>query len=546
MVSGCGVSVVRCPDVAATVAQLRRWRPELVSPVSEAVPGARAAVLARLWGALGREPVPEVVGRRVVGGELVLGLADGRQVRGPVGGAELFAGVDSGLRVSVAGRSVADPAELVSLLGLAGGGVVAGEVANSVANMALARGARAVAVARGSGDGLVRSAVAWEQVVVDGHPVHPGCRTRVGMSTLEVLRYGPEHRPVVELELVAVPAGRWVSSGSGLPPVLPVHPWQREHVLGAYGWLRATGRVVRAWPLLSLRTVVPVADGSWQWKTAVDVQMTSAVRTVSLAAVRNGPVVTGLLVGLARRLPGLRVLPEVAAGAVVVDGVPCRSLAVVRRRVPRVAAGVQVMPVAALAAPVGVPGGPSVVAGLVRAGYGGDPVVFAGELARVLLGPVVVALGLGVGLEAHGQNVMLVWRGVRLVGMWYRDVGGVRLDVDRLAAAGVVVPPVHGDVVAADSAEVAVTALASVGTALGEPLAVLAREFGVEPERLWAQVAQVAREVVAGLPVVVRGEVAASVFGLLWPVKATLSMRLSAEPLVPRWAWVPNPLAGLG
>lgn len=542
------MSVVRCPDVSATVAQLRRWRPELVPAVSAAVPGARAAVLARLWGALGREPVPQVVGRRVVGGELVLVLADGRQVRGPADGAELFAGVDSGLRVSVAGRAVADPAELVSLLGLAGGGVVAGEVANSVANMALARGARAVAVARGSGsgDGLVRSAVAWEQVVVDGHPVHPGCRTRVGMSTLEVLRYGPEHGPVVELELVAVPAGRWVSSGAGLPPVLPVHPWQREHVLGSYGWLRRTGRVVRARPLLSLRTVVPVADGSWQWKTAVDVQMTSAVRTVSAAAVRNGPVVTGLLVGLARRLPGLRVLREVAAGAVVVDGVPCRSLAVVRRRVPRVAAGVQVMPVAALAAPVGVPGGPSVVAGLVRAGYGGDPVVFAGELARVLLGPVLGALGLGVGLEAHGQNVVLVWRGVRLVGMWYRDVGGVRLDVDRLAAAGVVVPPVHGDVAVGDSAEVAVTALASVGTALGEPLAVLAREFGVEPERLWSRVAQVAREVVAGLPVVVRGEVAAAVFGQVWPVKATLSMRLSADPLVPRWAWVANPMAGLG
>ncbi|ROO60073.1 siderophore synthetase component [Micromonospora sp. Llam0] len=540
------MSSVECPDVAATVAAVRRCRPELVAAVTAAVPGARAAVLARLWGALGREPVPEVTDRRVVDGRLALGLVDGRRVVGPAAAAELFAAAGPGLRVSVVGpagdRAVADPAELLSVLGLPGCGAVAGELANSVANLALARGARAVA---GGGAGLVRSALGWEQVVVDGHPVHPGCRTRVGMSTEEVLAYAPEHRPVVEVELVAVPGDRWVSSGSGLPPLLPVHPWQRDHVLGGYGWLRRTGRVVRVRPLLSLRTVEPVASGGgWQWKTAVDVQMTSAVRTVSEAAVRNGPVVTALVARLARRVPGLWVLPEVAAAAVVVDGGLCRSLAVVRRRVPRVGPGVQVMPVAALAAPVGVPGGPSVVAGLVRAGYGGDPVAFVSRLARVVLGPVVELLGRGVGLEAHGQNVLLVWRGGRLVRVWYRDVGGVRLDVRRLAGAGVPVPVVYGDVVAEDPAEVAVTAVAAVGTALGEPVAVLAREFGVEPHVLWRAVAVVARDVVAGLPAAVRGSVAAALLGGRWPVKATLSMRLASDPLTPRWAWVTSPLAG--
>jgi len=540
------VSSVECPDVAATVAAVRRCRPELVDAVSAAVPGARAAVLARLWGALGREPVPQVTDRRVVDGRLVLGLVDGRRVVGPAEAAELFAAAGPGLRVSVVGpagdRAVADPAELLSVLGWPGGGAVAGELANSVANLALARGARAVAV---GGGGLVRSALGWEQAVVDGHPVHPGCRTRVGMSTEEVLAYAPEHRPVVKVELVAVPGDRWVSSGAGLPPLLPVHPWQRDHVLGGYGWLRRTGRVVRVRPLLSLRTVEPVSSGGgWQWKTAVDVQMTSAVRTVSEAAVRNGPVVTALVARLARRVPGLWVLPEVAAGAVVVDGGLCRSLAVVRRRVPRVGPGVQVMPVAALAAPVGVPGGPSVVAGLVRAGYGGDPVAFVSRLARVVLGPVVELLGRGVGLEAHGQNVLLVWRGGRLVRVWYRDVGGVRLDVRRLAAAGVPVPAVYGDVVAEDPAEVAVMAVAAVGTALGEPVAVLAREFGVEPQVLWRAVAVVARDVVAGLPAAVRGSVASAVLGGRWPVKAMLSMRLASDPLTPRWAWVASPLAG--
>ncbi|MDG4766134.1 IucA/IucC family protein [Solwaraspora sp. WMMD406] len=538
------VAGVVCPDVAATVAAVGRDRPELVAELVAAVPGARAAVLARVWGAVAREPLPPVVSRRVVSDRLVVELVDGRRVVGPVAAAEPFAVVGAGLRVSVQGRECADPAEVVAALGVSGADVVAGEVANSVANLALARAGRTAAAGRGDG-GVVRSAVEWEQVVVDGHPLHPGCRTRVGMSTAEVLRYGPEHGRVVGLELVAVPVDRWVSTGVRLPPVLPVHPWQAEHVVSGVAGLRRTGRVVRGRPLMSLRTV-SVGDGSWQVKTAVDVQMTSAVRTVSPAAVRNGPVVTGLLTGLAGRMSGLRVLPEVAAGAVVVDGGWCRSLAVVWRRVPRVRAGSQVLPVAALAAPLGVPGGPSVVAGLVRAGYGGDPVGFVADLAGVLCGPVVTMAGWGVGLEAHGQNVLVVVRGGRLVGVWYRDVGGVRVDVSRLAAVWGVVPRLAGDVECVDPVEVRVTAWAAVGVALGEVVAVLAREFGVEPARLWAAVAGRVRQVVAGLPVSVRRVVAREVFGGRWPVKATLSMRLAADPLAVRWAWVDNPLAGLG
>ncbi|MFY1631872.1 IucA/IucC family protein [Solwaraspora sp. WMMB335] len=538
-----------CPDVSAVLAAVRRWRPELVDPVAAAVPGARAAVLARVWGALAREPLPQVAGRRVVDDRLVVVLVDGREVVGPVAAAEPFAvsgpaGSAARLRLLVSDRVVADPAELVAVVGMDAGARVAGEVANSVANLALARGGRAVTAAgAGAVGGLSRSPVQWEQVVVDGHPLHPGCRTRVGMSTVEVLRYAPEHGPVVGVELVAVPAHRWVGAGV---PVLPVHPWQRDHVLDAYGWLRPSGRVVPARPLLSLRTVAPIGRPGWQWKTAVDVQMTSAVRTVSAAAVRNGPVVTELLAGLVRRVAGLRVLREVSAGAVLVDGVPCRSLAVVRRRVPGVPVGVQVMPVAALAAPVGVPGGPSVVAGLVRAGYGGDPVAFVAALARVVLAPVVALLGRGVGLEAHGQNVLLVWRGGRLVGGWYRDVGGVRIDVGRLAASGSSVPVLAGDVGCADLWEVAVTAVAAVGSALGEPVAVLAREFGVEPSRLWRPVAQVARSAVAGLVPGAREVVGSVLLGGRWPVKATLVMRLAADPLRVRWAWVANPLAGVG
>ena len=86
---------------------------------------------------------------------------------------------------------------------------------------------------------------------------------------------------------------------------------------------------------MSLRTVAPI-DGGDHIKTAVDVQMTSAVRTVSPAAVHNGPRLSALLRTLTRDLP-LTVLAETAAGAVLVDGQPQRRLAHLRGRPRRYA-----------------------------------------------------------------------------------------------------------------------------------------------------------------------------------------------------------------
>src|SRR2546423_15226145 len=84
---------------------------------------------------------------------------------------------------------------------------------------------------------------------------------------------------------------------------------------------------------MALRTRAPHDPPGWHAKPSVDVQMTSAVRPVPPAAVRNGPVVSALLADLGSRA-GIGVLREVAAGAVLVDGQPCRSLAMGRRAGP--------------------------------------------------------------------------------------------------------------------------------------------------------------------------------------------------------------------
>ncbi|HWH00133.1 MAG TPA: IucA/IucC family protein [Pilimelia sp.] len=520
--------------VAVTRAALATARPDLLPGYEAALPAARAAVLARLWGALAREPIAGVAHRVRAGSTLDVALADGRSVRGPAAAAELLADPQAGLRLSVAGRAYGDPAELLRCLGLPGPTArLAAELDNSVANLALARAGRPAP--DGGPPGLSRLAalpgdealVAAEQWVVDGHPLHPGCRTRLGMSPAEVLAYGPEHRPVVALELVEVPAARWHTTGAGLPPLLPLHPWQRDHVLDAYPGLRRTGRRRLARPLLSLRTLAPLDDRRHHLKTAVDVQMTSAVRTVSAAAVHNGPALRTLFEALAPRLPGFAALAEPAAGAVLVDGAPCRSLAVVVRRAPRLVGPERAVPLAALAAPSPADGRP-LVAEAVAAGYGGDPVAFLGALAAVLLPPLRRLLAHGVACEAHGQNTLVVLRAGRPVRLLYRDVGGVRISPARLRAAGLPVPRLRGDLVTDDPRELRTKLVAAVYVALAELVAALARHSAATPAALWRAVAAAAGGLFDG-PV---------------PVKATTAMRLAAEPLVDRWVDVAPP-AGL-
>jgi ferric iron reductase FhuF-like transporter/IucA/IucC family protein len=604
----------RTPDIAETRAALP---PGLRERFDAALPGARAAVLSRLLGALDREPLPGVVSRERDRVERVT-LTDGRTVEfraaaalpfadpapgltadfaDPAPGLTAdFADPAQGLTAGFAGRDprrtagiadrdqaagfadrdprqaagfgdpnqglatdFADPAPVTSsrrgipatprdaagprdpdaaarfrgqrptafddpgslIRALWPGAALAAEVDNSVANLALARAVRpapqhgALAAAAGDADGLGR----LEQLVTDGHPLHPCCRTRGGMTTADVLAYAPEHRPVIRLRRLRVPPARWYGD---TPPVLYAHPWQAERLRDRYPWLTDAGETPPVRPLMSLRTVAPL-DGGDHYKTAVDVQMTSAVRTVSPAAVHNGPRLSALLATLTVDLP-LTVLRETAAGAVIVDGEPQRHLAHLRREAPRAGPGETVLPLGALAVP-----------GLLREAAGDDPYRWFAELAAILWTPLVTVLHRGVALEAHGQNTLVVLRGGHPVRILYRDLGGVRVSGRRLRAAGVEPPGLHGDLPSDDPAVLrAKLAAAALGTVAAELITLLTRR-GADPERLWATVAAAVRA--ARTP-----DVGALLRDPL-PVKATTAMRLTADPLDDIWASTDNPLA---
>jgi ferric iron reductase FhuF-like transporter/IucA/IucC family protein len=521
-------------------------RPDLVAGYDTELPGARAAVMARLLGAVDREPLPGLVSREAGAAT----FAGGVTVRFPVGAAMPFAPGEAGLAALVGGPAggeqadsspgrngpgrgrpgrggpgrggperdsperggetvVDDPAALARLLW--GEHPFTAEVDNSVANLALARANRP----RRSGNDLGH----LEQLITDGHPLHPCCRTRGGMTVADVLAYAPEHSPVVRLRRLRVPERNWYGTA---PPVLYAHPWQADRLRDRYPWLRDDGETGPARPLMSLRTVAPL-DGGPHVKTAVDVQMTSAVRTVSPAAVHNGPHLSALLRTLTADLP-LSVLAETAGGAVTVDGEPQRHLAFLRRAAPTVRPGEVVVPLAGFGAV------PLLVESVA------DPYAWMELLSAKLFAPLTTLLDRGVALEAHGQNTLLVLRAGRPHRILYRDLGGVRVSPARLRAAGVEPPELRGDL-PADDPRVLRTKLAAaaLGTVAAELVTVFARVRGADPARLWALIAAAVRGTgTPDVPHLLRDPL---------PVKATTAMRLATDPLDDVWARLDNPLA---
>ena len=469
------------PTENRLAAELAEARPELVDGYTAELPGARAAVLTRLWRALAHEPLPWVA-RRVRGAHsLAVRLADGRALHGPPADPYATAGYVTSVRLD--GVSYDDPARLMTDLGWPHSAGFAAELGHSAASLALSRADREVRPK----DWPDRD-WEWEQRVVDGHPFHPNCRSRPGFSVAEELAYGPEHRPVVRLEAVPVAAGDCLLTGEWPDELrdagrllIPVHPWQSAHVLkgGSAGPWRA------AHPLLSLRTLA-LPDGP-HVKTALSARLTSSVRDISTYSV---------------------------GAAVTLSAFATDDLAALLRESPQgyAAPGERVLPVAALAT-TELPGSPSWLA----------------EFTRLALTVGLRLLDLGVALEAHGQNLLVVLsetgRPVRLV---YRDLADIRLSPARLTRHGITPPDLSGRLVTDDETTLrrklfgslvagALAATAGSGPALATALETAVRELPATPD----------------LSALLEGPL---------PAKALTLMRLSPETPGDRWAALPNPL----
>ncbi|MFI6099880.1 IucA/IucC family protein [Lentzea sp. NPDC051213] len=334
-----------------------------------ALPGARAAVLARLRRGLAIEPLPQI---------------------------------------TVDPARYEHPVDLLTALRWPHSENLVGEVAHSVAGLALSRTTAPLTTPF-----LERSLEEHEQSVVDGHPLHPCCRNRTGFTALDHLAYGPEHRPTVALRLHPardhVVFGDWPDElRDGTAILLPVHPWQADKLqISTVGTLDAA-------PLMALRTL---SAGPWHVKTTLSAQITSAVRDISGGSIATAVAVSDFLDGV---VEGIELQHNRASAAVLTNGEPNRELGVILRDKPVPRENETLLPVAALTARP-VDGGPPPIRGL------GDPVEWLREFAELAVPPLMTLLARGVALEAHEQNLLVGLVNGRPRRLVYRDLADIRV-----------------------------------------------------------------------------------------------------------------------
>lgn len=429
---------------------------------------------------------------------------------------------------------VTDPHDLAAALakGSPHAAEFADDVAESVRNLALSRAGAAAVWPEVTGNvfewaaALPDPLVFFEQSIVDGHPKHPLKRTRRGMSVEEQLAYAPEHRPEVGLVWQPLPRG---FDGIAWPfGELPLHPWQHEHLAASFDLPPALPERERALPLMSLRTFALPGRPGVHIKTSIDVQMTSAVRRVSHAARRNGP-------RLSKALPigydggGFAVLREACTVAALgPDGSPSPSFAAVVRQMPELPEGQIALPVAALTAPTPHP---RLFLAEAVAMSGLRPAEWWQRLVETLVPEPLRLAAQGIGLEAHGQNLLLVVEQGLPVGLLYRDFGGVRV-LDGLIRGLI------GDIPTDDPGEVHRTVLGSLFSVVLADLAeAFTHNYEIPGGKLWGAVAVVVDRLDLPAPLL------AALRAETLPVKALTAMRLADDQLDPIWTPVPNPLA---
>lgn len=585
-------------------AALQDTEPALEEPFRRNLARARRATLRRLVTALWRD---DVTGLRTTSHRLadwVVHQVGGRTtVAFPLRAEHAFDRIEPGKPVLHLGATadggvtvVESPAGLVAVLRAGepapGWDTFADELDNSVANLALAYARAAIRPqpARGFEEPLLD----LERHNTEGHNLHPCARTRVGMTTRDVLRYDLESDEPTGLVMVGVRRDRVESAPdergrdvgqllrASYPAIdqavcravpdpddyvfLPVHPWQLDAVVRprfrddiAEGGLVVVPRPrLYGLPTASLRTLLvePSVSGERFFvKTALDVQITSTRRTISAHTTNNGPRYSDLIGRILADEPTLAgrvvALPELAGASYRSgDEQRARALSALVRAAPRLAEGETPVPAFALTAKSPLTGG-SVLVDCVNARGGGTAAALGWleDYASLLLTAMVTLMTkYGIGLEAHLQNCIPTLVGAAPHRLLLRDWGGIRIYPPRLERHRMRVDRRPGAVTVTDDvAEMRTRALSTtLSNHLGEIVHHLVSECGVREADAWTRVGRVLDAVLSGLweQPAWRADVRADRQALFAPrmaVKALARMRLRPEA-GDQYVDAPNPL----
>ncbi|WLD92624.1 IucA/IucC family siderophore biosynthesis protein [Alkalihalobacillus sp. AL-G] len=514
-------------------------------------------------------------------------------------------------------RKVDHPVEFIKLLSIKQESLVI-ELENSVVNYALALTAAELRKEKLSWGGDVFSyllkekkvkpnfspLVFAEQWVIEGHTLHPCSKTRLGLSTDDVMNFSPEwegnpnvipvavHRDHVRMSSmdeysmtemlineypeVEKAFRELTSKGLGDYELIPIHPWQFEHTIkirfqseidqGVIVPLEKTSIPTDA--LMSFRSLAPTGSRTHHHiKTAVDVQMTSAKRIVSPASVSNGPVISALLKKIQLNDPSigstLQFLAEKAGGhyqshANEEDMFLMKNLSALVRENPE--ADLQDEEIAVPAAFLISQSpftGKLILVELIEA-YGRSMQINMEEAAieymkvyTTVLFPGLITLMVkyGISLEAHLQNAIPVFQQGRPVRFLLRDNGGIRIKRDRLDQMTGAETIDNSTNLLTDSTKDLFTMFshALFHNHVGEMIVHVSKELGIAERKVWRSVKEVIYSTIDDLKKdedcrVQAEELERELSSPFTSLKALVKMRLSEQVSENAYVSVPNPM----
>lgn len=311
-----------------------------------------------------------------------------------------------------------------------------------------------------------------EILVLEGHPTHPLTKTKLPLTSEEIRRYAPEFEKIIPLHIMLVSSSHIRTTSmendeqyivnqvipelkdklqSFLKPLdlemnnyraIFVHPWQYDHVIGERfkTWISEkilipTPFTVESKATLSFRTM-ELLHHPFHIKLPVNVQATSAVRTVSTVTTVDGPKLSYALQDMLNIYPELKVSAEPFGEYVDVDADLARQLACIVREKPVLAQE----------------GSTIVSASLVNRNPVDDDVIvdsyikwinnelttesieqFIRQYTSTLVRPLIAYIqDYGIALEAHMQNTIVNLGPNYQMNFLVRDLGGSRIDLQTL------------------------------------------------------------------------------------------------------------------
>ncbi|QGQ45722.1 IucA/IucC family protein [Metabacillus sediminilitoris] len=455
----------------------------------------------------------------------------------------------------------------------------------------------------------------YEQWVVEGHPLHPGAKTKFGLEVADVIRYSPEWGATPEVALAAVAKNDCQTTSidehtvttrlyqeyeclqlfvektlqeQGLDhtqfELIPVHPWQFDHTLCTlYKEEIEQKRIVPisdfripTLSLVSFRSLAPIQNRGQRKhhiKTAVNVQTTSAVRTVSPNSVENGPILSKILANIQEKendFAGSFVVLQERAGTYFQPANQALSederwtlqanlASILRENPENHVKNEEEIPMAAAALLADSPiSGKPIAVELVEelAGYYGlsdlaeAAALFIQRYAQTSLpGFLTLMVRYGISLEGHMQNSVSVFRNGELVRILLRDFGGVRILPERLKKQGFQAEFYPGSSIVTEKVDQLrnIISYSVMQNHFAELITCIVRALGIDEEKLWKQVVAVCKAVFEELkkdPSIAEQASAdeQALFQPMIDLKALTTMRLRGDITAYSFMQVPNPI----